>query len=295
MLQIEAEEIENVYEGDGTSESIRSFIEKNVHGACGYRTSANSDEFKNPLIVIYFDFDYKKQSKYPNSIRNSLIKVAKKFEINFAISRPEDFKYDMSLFGVTDIDKDKIYVFGRNANKEKYILKEEFSAENVEKFADDLLNDKIEKFIRSQPIPETQQTDVIEIVAQNFNQLANDETKEILIEFYAPWCRHCQNLEPIYNDIAKKISTESEHIVLAKMDATSNDLTPFWSLKLTGYPLIAFIPKDKSKEPIIYEGDRSMEHLTQFIIQHSTLNLEALKPVKVEDEEVKKTEPKVDL
>uniref|UniRef100_A0A7N5JZN3 Protein disulfide-isomerase A3 n=1 Tax=Ailuropoda melanoleuca TaxID=9646 RepID=A0A7N5JZN3_AILME len=38
------------------------------------------------------------------------------------------------------------------------------------------------------------------VVAENFDEIVNNEGKDVLIEFYAPWCGHCKNLEPKYKE-----------------------------------------------------------------------------------------------
>ena len=43
------------------------------------------------------------------------------------------------------------------------------------------------------------------VVGKTFNEIVNDPTKDVLIEFYAPWCGHCKNLEPIYNELGEKV------------------------------------------------------------------------------------------
>lgn len=42
-----------------------------------------------------------------------------------------------------------------------------------------------------------------------------------LIEFYAPWCGHCKNLEPHWNKVATTFKDE-DNIKIAKFDADSN-------------------------------------------------------------------------
>lgn len=43
------------------------------------------------------------------------------------------------------------------------------------------------------------------VVAKNFDEIVNDPERDVLIEFYAPWCGHCKSLEPKYNELAEKV------------------------------------------------------------------------------------------
>lgn len=45
------------------------------------------------------------------------------------------------------------------------------------------------------------------VVAENFDSIVNDDSKDVLIEFYAPWCGHCKNLEPKYKELGEKVRT----------------------------------------------------------------------------------------
>lgn len=47
------------------------------------------------------------------------------------------------------------------------------------------------------------------VVAENFDEIVNDENKDVLIEFYAPWCGHCKSLAPKYDELAEKVSFSS--------------------------------------------------------------------------------------
>lgn len=43
-------------------------------------------------------------------------------------------------------------------------------------------------------------------MAENFDSIVNDDSKDVLIEFYAPWCGHCKSLEPKYKELGEKVS-----------------------------------------------------------------------------------------
>ena len=59
------------------------------------------------------------------------------------------------------------------------------------------------------------------MVAETFDEIVNDKTKDVLIEFYAPWCGHCKSLAPKYDELAEKVSLVSiadKYITLLKND-----------------------------------------------------------------------------
>lgn len=43
------------------------------------------------------------------------------------------------------------------------------------------------------------------MVGKNFEEIVNDEEKDVLIEFYAPWCGHCKALAPKYEELGEKV------------------------------------------------------------------------------------------
>jgi thiol-disulfide isomerase/thioredoxin len=52
-----------------------------------------------------------------------------------------------------------------------------------------------------------------------FQVLESD--KDVLVEFYAPWCGHCRSLEPKYNTLGEKLKAV-DSIVIAKVSQSAN-------------------------------------------------------------------------
>lgn len=75
----------------------------------------------------------------------------------------------------------------------------------------------------------------------------------------APWCGHCQRLEPVYADAAEKLKNGKPEMRLAKVDAIEEkelaeefDVASFPTLKL-------FINGDR-KQPVEYTGKHTYRH-----------------------------------
>jgi protein disulfide isomerase family A protein 3 len=93
-LQSKLESKEVPFGGKIDKDAVSSWIKENYHGLVGHRTTSNSGDFKEPLVVAYFAVDYVKNAKGTNYWRNRILKVAKAFEgkLNFGISNANDFQ-----------------------------------------------------------------------------------------------------------------------------------------------------------------------------------------------------------
>ncbi len=51
--------------------------------------------------------------------------------------------------------------------------------------------------------------DVLTLTETNFDRLVKNSDSVWIVEFYAPWCGHCQSLAPEYSKAAKGLKGES--------------------------------------------------------------------------------------
>jgi len=96
----------------------------------------------------------------------------------------------------------------------------------------------------------------------NFDSVVLDATKEVFVEFYAPWCGHCKRLTPIWEKLSSVFKNDKD-VVIANLDADAHkDLGSRYGV--TGFPtLIHFSKTDKSGER--YSGGRELPDLVSHI------------------------------
>jgi len=151
----------------------------------------------------------------------------------------------------------------------KYVMKEKFSVESFESFVKDFVAGNLEAHVKSEDIPEDNSGPVKTAVGKNFEELVTNSKKDVLIEFYAPWCGHCKKLAPIWEDLGKKLADEPS-IDIVKMDATANDVPLTFGVQ--GFPTIFFYPAD-TKEVKKYEGGREVSDFVKYLAQYSSTEL----------------------
>jgi protein disulfide-isomerase A1 len=100
-------------------------------------------------------------------------------------------------------------------------------------------------------------TGVKTLVSTNFDEVAFDKSKDVLVEFYAPWCGHCKQLVPIYEQLGENFK-DSATVVIAKMDATANELE---HTKINSFPTIKLFKRDTNE---VYIRFTSFSYFSSF-------------------------------
>ncbi|XVE68913.1 hypothetical protein DITRI_Ditri09bG0107800 [Diplodiscus trichospermus] len=149
------------------------------------------------------------------------------------------------------------------------------SEDSPRTLAMDFLENKLQPFYKSDPIPEKNDGDVKIVVGKNFDEIVLDESKDVLLEIYAPWCSHCLALEPIYNRLGKHLRG-IDSLVIAKMDGTTNEHP---RAKADGFPTLLFFPAgNKSSEPINADIDRTVVSFYKFLRERAIIPFKLQRP-----------------
>ncbi|CEF66669.1 Protein disulfide-isomerase A4 [Strongyloides ratti] len=296
------EEKQKKYNKDAsTAEDLLAFLKDNIAPMVGQITQENAAfrYSKLPLCVVYYNVDFSPEYREgTNYWRNKVVEVAKNYKdskYTFAVGDEEEFSDELANVGLGDSGLEhNVIVFGFDGKKypmdpEKYDGELD---ENLEQFMKDINSGKVKAFIKSSPPPKHQKGPVKVLVGSTFSSIVDDETKDVLVEFYAPWCGHCKSFEPEYNKLAEKLKKEQPNIVIAKMDATAND--PPSGYKVEGFPTIYFAPSGMKSKPIKYTGNRDLDDLEKFMKKHAVKSYTD-KTEEVEKEDKTKTDKKEEL
>lgn len=100
---------------------------------------------------------------------------------------------------------------------------------------------------------------VLQITGKTFPKLVEKSSYTSIVEFYAPWCGHCQNLKPAYEKAAKSLEGLAQ---VAAVNCDDDDNKPLCGqMGVQGFPTLKIVrpAKKHGGSPIIedYRGERS--------------------------------------
>jgi len=200
-------------------------------------------------------------NKKVNDFREVMKKITteRKEKYNVLWADPKASPQVPKYFGLEDADLPAIAIH-EGTNDGKYFFKNA-AVKKVEKWLNDFEAGKVPKFIKSEETPKDNDGPVKVVTANTFEEIVFGG-KDVLIEFYAPWCGHCKSLAPIYEQLGEAFK-DNDSVIIAKMDATANDV-PSSKFSVSGFPTIAWV-EGKGGDVSLYSGDRSLDDLTTFV------------------------------
>ena len=116
---------------------------------------------------------------------------------------------------------------------------------------------------------------ILDLIPDNFDDIILKSGKPALVEFFAPWCGHCKNLAPIYEELATNFDFAKDKVSIAKVDADAEkELGRRFGVQ--GFPTLKWFD-GKSETPTDYQGGRDLESLSSFISEKTGLKIKTQK------------------
>jgi len=256
----------NDMEGEVTEESVTAFVAGNslplvVDFSQDTAQKIFSGEIKSHLLLFMSGVAEDHAAKV--EIARGIAKDYKGQMLFVTINTDEeDHKRIMEFFGMEESELPSMRIIKLEEDMSKFKpASTELSDSNIRAFVKSYLAGELKPHLMSEEIPEDWDKEPVKVlVAKNFEEVAKDTAKDVLVEFYAPWCGHCKQLTPVWEKLGEKYK-DHESIIIGKMDATANELE---DIKVQGFPTIKLIQKETNKI-IDYNGERTLDGFVKFL------------------------------
>ncbi|XP_067860036.1 protein disulfide-isomerase [Heptranchias perlo] len=257
----------NTYDGEFTKENLVEFIKSNQLPLVIEFTEQTAPKIFDGDIKTHMLLFLPKSSPSFQDNLNNYKKAAESFKGKilyiYIDSEVDDNQRVLEFFGLKKEECPSMRLITLEEEMTKYKPEtEDITVENVRGFCNKFLDGKLKPHLMSQDVPEDwNKTSVKVLVGKNFEEVAFDETKDVFIEFYAPWCGHCKQLAPIWESLGEKYK-DNEKIVIAKMDSTVNEIE---SVKIHSFPTLKFFPASTERSIVDFNGERTLESFVKFL------------------------------
>ncbi|OHF01666.1 hypothetical protein CORC01_03156 [Colletotrichum orchidophilum] len=112
---------------------------------------------------------------------------------------------------------------------------------------------------------------VLQVDAKNYDSLIAKSNYTSIVEFYAPWCGHCQNLKPAYEKAAKNLNGLAK---VAAIDCDEDANKPLCGqMGVQGFPTLKIVrPGKKPGKPVVedYQGPRTATGIVEAVVDKIT-------------------------
>lgn len=227
---------------------------------------------KNPGLFLYRDKNSENSAELENLIRSISTKLNGKLKVVVSDVREGEEARLADYIGIKSPELPTVRIFDTRGDLKKYKMEGEINEENILQFVEDWENKKLKPNLKSEEVPASQNGDVYVLVGNSFEEVVLKSDKNVLVEFYAPWCGHCKQLTPIYEEIARKYKG-NDNIIIAKIDATANEVE---SVSIKGFPTLKFYKAGRKDAPMNYSEARTVEGFTKFLNEQLGIKEEAV-------------------
>ncbi|XP_072044111.1 LOW QUALITY PROTEIN: protein disulfide-isomerase-like [Amphiura filiformis] len=260
------DEKRNDFDGEYTEEAIATFVGSHSLPLVIEFNDQTAQKIFGGEIRVHNLLFIKRDSDTFDSVKEQFSKAAEDYKgkilFVFIDAAVDSNTRILEYFGLKDDECPPLSLITLDGDMKKYKPDfEELNTENIKTFVTAFQDGKLKPHLMSEEIPEDWDSKPVKVlVGKNFVDVALDKSKNVLVEFYAPWCGHCKQLAPIYDELAEALK-DSEDIVIAKMDSTANEVE---DVAVRSFPTLKYFKKD-TNEVVDYNGGRTLEDMKKFL------------------------------
>jgi len=251
-------------EGNLDKSNLTAFIDVNSLELIIPFNQETSDKIFTSSILLHSLLFINSTVQSQTALMDEFKTVAKEFKgkmLFIMIDVTEAMSHVLKYFGVSEDDAPTVRIINMETGKKFNIATGDLSINSLRQLSQEVVDGSAEPYFRSEEIPDDwNKGPVTVLVGKNFESVALDETKNVFVEFYAPWCGHCKELTPIWEQLAEKYA-DHDDIIIAKMDATANEVE---SVVIEGFPTLKYYPAGGA-EVVDYTGKRDFETMSKFL------------------------------
>ncbi|CBI21618.3 unnamed protein product, partial [Vitis vinifera] len=223
----------------------------------GHGYVAKFFDLPNDKVMLVVEFNSEEFDAFNSKYRDAA-ELYKGKNLGFLLGDVNVSEGAVEYYGLK-ADQTPLIIIDNNDLDTRY-FEAKIKPDQIAPWLEEYLDGRLKPFIKSQPIPETNDGPVKVAVFETLEEIVFNSGKNVLIEFYAPWCGHCQRLAPILEEAAVSFQNDPD-IIIAKLDATVNDIPK--KFKVEGFPTMYFKPANG--ELVEYGGDATKEAIIDFI------------------------------
>ncbi|NXL47008.1 PDIA2 isomerase, partial [Podilymbus podiceps] len=244
-------------------------------------TNETSDRIFSAKIPHHMLLFLNKSSSAQLTLRDGFRAAASTFrgKVLFVVVDVTGYGADvLPFFGLTPADAPTLRLVKMENNRKYRMDQDAFLDTAIRTFVQAVLDGKVKPHLMSAEPPEGWDTRPVKVlVGKTFEQVAFDETKNVFVKFYAPWCSHCQAMAAAWEELGERYK-DHEDIVIAELDATANELE---NITIKGFPTLHYFPAGPGRKMVEYKSARDVETFSKFLENGGTLPEEP--PVVSED------------
>ncbi|KAF9156260.1 protein disulfide-isomerase precursor [Linnemannia schmuckeri] len=280
VLYKKFDEGKNILEGEITDAKLVSFVRANYLPTIDEIGATNYAHYMDASIPLAYLFYGTTDQR--DKLKEGFEAVVKEWKgkVNFVYLDAQKYgahaanvglKEDWPAFAVQDVNTAEKFPLEQN--------NEPLTVERIKQHISDIVAGIHKAKVKSEAVPESNAENVKIVVAYTYEEIVHDKEKDVLIEYYAPWCGFYKRLAPIFDELGALY--KGSNIVVAKLDATANDLPLSVPFSTSGYPTIKF-KKAGTKDYIEYNGERTTAAFISFLEKNAVKKVEVKNDTKKE-------------